>query len=166
MAQVKQGDTVAINFNGTLDDGTVIDSTYPDPEESCDCESGDHTCDDGSCCQDPGPYELTLGEGEFFPSIEDALIGMAPGEKKTIVIPAADAFGEYDPENVFSVPRGEFPDDEINPEVGLELEVTGDNGEVFVATIVEVSDEQITLDTNHPLAGEDLTYEFELVEIL
>lgn len=166
MTQAKQGDKVAINFIGKLDDGTIIDSTYPDPDDACDCESGNHDCNDGECCQESGPFELIIGDEEFYIPIEKALIGMAPGEKKTLVITPDDAFGDYSAENVFSVPRSEFPEDEITPEVGLELEVDGDDDDVFMATIIKVNADEITLDTNHPLAGEELTYEFELVEIL
>lgn len=166
MTQAKQGDKVAINFIGKLEDGTIIDSTYPDPEESSECGSKNHACNDEGCCGDSGPFELEIGAKEFYIPIEEALVGMAPGDKKTLVISPDDAFGDYDSENVFNVPRSEFPEDEITPELGLELEVDGEDDEVFMATIIKLSDEDITLDTNHPLAGEELTYEFELVEIL
>jgi peptidylprolyl isomerase len=146
-----------INFIGTLIDGTVIDNTYPD--------SAEESCQDDDCCHEHGPMELTLGEGEFYLPVEEALIGMQVGEKKTVVISSEDAFGEYDEENVFSVKRSELPDD-IIPEIGLELEVTGEDDELYMVTIVEVSDDEISLDSNHPLAGEELTYEIELVEIL
>lgn len=164
MAQAKQGDKVSINFIGKLDDGTIIDSTYPDPEHEC-CGSHDDK-DHDHCGHESGPFELELGAKEFYIPIEEALVGMAPGEKKTLVISPEDAFGDYNTENVFNVPLSEFPVDEITPEVGLELEVDGDDDESFLATIIKVGDEELTLDTNHPLAGEELTYEFELVEIL
>lgn len=167
MTQAKQGDKVTINFIGRLADGSIMDSTYPDPENTdCDCgEDAEHDCSDGDCCQETGPFELTIGEGEFYIPVEDALIGMTPGDKKTVTISPDDAFGDYDPENVFSVARSEFPED-IQPTVGMGLEVTGEDDEIYMVTVVEVTDEQISLDTNHPLAGEELTYEFELVEIL
>ncbi|WP_020675904.1 FKBP-type peptidyl-prolyl cis-trans isomerase [Geopsychrobacter electrodiphilus] len=156
MAQVKEADKVAINFIGTLADGTIIDSTYPDPDEDA--------CNDEDCCHEHGPMELTLGEGDFYTPIETALIGMRVGDKKTVVVAPVDAFGEHDPENVFSIKPGEFPED-ILPEVGLELEVTGDDDDLFMVTIIEVTDDEIVLDSNHPLAGEELTYEIELVKI-
>jgi peptidylprolyl isomerase len=106
-----------------------------------------------------------IGEGSFYIPVEEALIGMQPGEKKTVTISPDDGYGDYDPENVFSFPRSEFPDD-IEPKVGMGLEVTGEDGDVYMVTIVEVTDEQLSLDTNHPLAGEELSYEFELLEIL
>jgi len=157
MAQVKEADRVAINFNGKLADGTLIDSTYPGPEEDA--------CGDDDCCHEHGPMELTIGEGEIYSPIETALIGMRVGEKKTVVIPSDEAFGEYDAENVFSIKRSELPED-ITPEVGLTLEVSGDDEEYYMVTMIEVTDEEVSLDTNHPLAGKALTYDFELVEIL
>lgn len=157
MAQAKQADKVKINFIGKISDGTIIDSTYPDPDHDA--------CNDDACGHEHGPFEITIGEGDFYTPIEEALVGMAVGEKKSATITPDDAFGDYDPENVFSVKRSEFPDD-ITPVVGQGLEVTGDNDEVYMVTVVEVTDEEVSLDTNHPLAGEELNYEFELVEIL
>jgi peptidylprolyl isomerase len=161
MALAKEGDKVTINFIGRLEDGTVIDTTY----ESDHHHDQDCGCDDEGCGCEPGPMELVIGEEEFFPQVEQALIGMAPGDKKTVKIPAEDAFGEYDQEKVFSIGRDQVPAD-IKPEVGQELEFTGDDDEVLEVTVVDVTDEGILLDANHPLAGEDLTYEIELVAIL
>jgi peptidylprolyl isomerase len=109
--------------------------------------------------------ELTIGEGDFYLPVEAALIGMQVGEKKSVVISPDDAFGDYNPENVFTIKRSEFADD-ITPEVGLGLEVTGEDDEIYMVTIIKVTDDEISLDTNHPLAGEELTYDIELVEIL
>jgi peptidylprolyl isomerase len=109
--------------------------------------------------------ELTTGAGDFFPQIEEALIGMTPGEKKIVVIPVDDAFGEYEEERVFTVSRKDLPDD-LNPEVGDQLGLSDENDEIIGVTVVEVSDDNISFDANHPLAGEELTFEFELVEIL
>jgi peptidylprolyl isomerase len=157
VAQVKKSDRVSINFTGKLADGTLIDSTYPDSEES--------SCEHDNCSHDHGPYEFTLGNGEFFPSIEEALIGMKVGDKKVVVIAAEDAFGNYDPENVYQVERSELPEGLV-PEVGMELEVGDDEDDAYSVTIIHVDDKEITLDANHPLAGQELTYEFELVAIL
>lgn len=157
MAQAKKGDKVTINFTGKTSDGEIIDTTYPDAEG--------HNCGDDECGHEHGPFELLLGEGDFYVPIEEALIGMAPGERKTLTISPDDAFGDYDPESVFSVPRNDFPDD-IVPAVGMGLEVAGEDGDEYMVTVVAVTDETVSLDTNHPLAGEELTYEFELVEIL
>lgn len=167
MAQVQQGDKVKIDYIGTLDDGTIFDSTHEMDEcDSEDCSSEE--CSDDSCgCggHDVGPMELTIGGGDFFPQVEEALIGMAPGEKKTVVIPMADAFGEYDEERVFTVPKKDLPED-ITPEVGDQLALSDEDEETIGVTVIEVSDDSVTFDANHPLAGEDLTFEIELIEIL
>jgi peptidylprolyl isomerase len=168
MTQAKKGDRVSINFVGTMEDGTVFDSTLDIIEtNSCssdDCGSGD--CGSSCGCDDEvGPMELVIGEDEFFTQIEEALIGMTSGEKKTVTIPAEDAFGDYDEEKVFEISRSDIPDD-LYPEVGQELELTGEDDEVLEVTVVDVSDETVTLDSNHPLASENLSYEVELVDIL
>lgn len=157
MVQAKKGDKVTINFTGRLADGSIIDTTYP--------EAQDHACSGDECEHEHGPMELVIGEEGFFIPIEEALVGMAPGEKKTLTIDPDDAFGDYDAENVFSVPRSDFPND-ITPTVGQGFEVSGEDDELYMVTVVEVTDDAVSLDTNHPLAGEQLTYEFELVEIL
>ncbi len=169
MTQAKQGDNVSVNFVGKLADGTIIDSTSLEEEScgsECGCGSTAHDSSDHECCQDTGPFEVSIGSNEFYVPIEEALIGMSPGEKKTVTISPDDAFGDYSSENVFNVPRSEFPEDEITPEIGMELEVDGEDDETFMATIIKISDDEITLDTNHPLAGEELIYEFELMQIL
>lgn len=161
MATAKQGDKVRINYTGTLEDGSIFDTTL----ESAGCcdDDSDCGCDDDCGCEH-GPMELTIGNEDFFPQVEAALVGMAPGEKKTVVIPAEDAFGEYDEDEVFSISREQLTG-EIVPEVGMELELTGDDDEAVEVVVVEVNDETIVVDANHPLAGEDITYEIELLEI-
>ena len=166
MAQAQKGDRVIIDYTGTLEDGTIFDSTL---EGDC-CDDGQcstDSCEDEGCgCDESGPMELTIGGDEFFPQIEEALIGMAPGEKKTVVVPAAEAFGEYDEERVFTVARSELPED-MPVEVGAELVLTGEDDEDELAvTVVEATPEQVTFDANHPLAGEDLTFEITLNEIV
>lgn len=156
MAQAKNGDTVKIHYTGTLEDGTIFDST----QESAECES--ESC---GCGSEHGPREIVIGKGEFLSAIEEGLIGMSPGEKKQVIVPAEDAFGEYDEERVFSIPRSDLPED-LNPEVGDEIVLVNDEEEELGVLVVEVGEEEITFDANHPLAGEDLTFDFELVEIL
>lgn len=166
MAIAKQGDKVRINYVGTLKDGSVFDTTLSDSgccDDDCGCD-GDHGPDDGCGCES-GPMDLTIGAEDFFPQVEEALVGMAPGEKKTVVIPAEDAFGEYDAEEVFEIKRSQLTGD-LEPEVGMELELTGDDDEPVEVTVVEVTADSITVDANHPLAGQDITYEIELLEIL
>jgi peptidylprolyl isomerase len=153
MATVKKGDRVRIVYTGTLEDGTVFDSCHESAEHSSDC----------SCSA--GPRELTVGKGEFLPQIEEALVGMTTGEKKSITIPAGQALGEYDEENIISIPRHDLPDN-IEPALGGHILLVNEKDEELEALIVGINDEGITLDCNHPLAGEDLTFEFELVEIL
>jgi len=163
MATAKQGDKVIINYTGKLEDGSVFDTTIK--ETGCCDDDADCGCDDDGCGCETGPMEITIGAEDFFPQVEEALIGMAPGEKKTVTIPAEDAFGEYDEEEVFSISRDQLTGD-IVPEIGMELELTGDDDEPVEVTVVEVTEETLTVDANHPLAGEDITYEIELLEIL
>jgi len=167
MATAKKGDKVIINYTGTLEDGSVFDTTIKEAGccEDDDCGCGDDGCNDDDCGCETGPMTLTIGAEDFFPQVEEALVGMAPGEKKKVTIPAEDAFGEYDEEEVFSISREQLTGD-IVPEIGMELELTGDDDEPVEVTVVEVTDETLTVDANHPLAGEDITYEIELLEIL
>jgi peptidylprolyl isomerase len=167
MAQAQKGDRVRINFVGTLDDGTDFDSTHEDDECTPDDCASDDCTDDGCGCggHETGPMDLTIGGGDFFPRIEEALVGMSPGEKKSVVIPFDEAFGEYDEERIFTVPRKDLPED-LTPEVGDQLALSDENDEAIGVTVIEMSDDSITFDANHPLAGEDLAFEIELVEIL
>ena len=172
MAKVKEGSRVRINFTGTLEDGTVFDTTYDLGQNDCsDDACGDDACSDDSCgdagcgCNpEPGPMALTIGSEEFFPAIEEALIGMAPGDKKTLTLTAEEGCGEYDEELVFTIPRDQFPAD-VEPAEGDDLELAGDDDEGMVVTVVDVTDTDVTVDANHPLAGEELTFELELVSI-
>lgn len=159
MAQAKKGDRVKINFTGKLEDGSIFETTLEDP----DCCSDDG-CEDDDCCES-GPMELVIGEEDFFPVVEEALIGMSPGETKTVVVPAAEGFGEYQTEAVFTVEKQLLPEGLI-PEIGMEMVLTGDDDEEVEVTIVDVTETSVTFDANHPLAGEELTYDVELVEIL
>jgi len=163
MATAKKGDKVKIDYTGKLEDGSVFDTTIK--ETGCCDDDADCGCDDDGCGCETGPMELTIGAEDFFSQVEEALVGMAPGEKKTVTIPAVDAFGEYDEEEVFSISREQLTGD-IVPEVGMELELTGDDDEPVEVTVVEVNDDTLTVDANHPLAGEDITYEIELLEII
>lgn len=166
MAQAKKGDKVKIDYVGKLEDGTVIDSTQPFEcaDDNCGC-TPDHDPDECGCGEESGPMELILGAGDFFELIEDALIGMAPGEKKSVVIPAEEAFGEYDEEQVFTIDRSELPAD-LQPEVGAGLVLTDENDESIEVTVIEANENSVTFDANHPLAGQNLTFDIELLEIL
>ena len=109
--------------------------------------------------------EFTIGEGSVIPGFERAVTGMAVGEEKTVTIPVADAYGERLDQMVAQVPRGDLPAD-LTPEVGMQLEVTQHDGHSFPVLITEVTDEAVTIDANHPLAGRALIFDLRLVEIL
>ncbi|MBW2471733.1 MAG: peptidylprolyl isomerase [Deltaproteobacteria bacterium] len=141
MTQAKNGDTVKIHYTGKLQDGTVFDSS-----------------------SDREPLKFSIGSGQVIPGFEEAVTGMTVGEKKTALIPCDKAYGERNPSMVMIVDRKHVPAD-IDPDVGLRLQVGSPSGELIAVTVIEVSDKNITLDANPPLAGEDLTFELELVEI-
>jgi peptidylprolyl isomerase len=141
MAHPRSGDTVKVHYTGRLRDGRVFDSS-----------------------KQRGPLELTVGKGEVIPKFEEALTTMEPGEERTVAIPAEQAYGPRRDDLIVSVDRAKFPE-HIEPAVGQELQVRRDSGATAIVTVTEVSDEQVTLDTNHPLAGEDLTFDLELVEV-
>ena len=138
--QAKHGDTVRIHYTGTLRDGSVFDSS-----------------------RGREPLEFVLGSGQVIPGFDVAVTGMAPGEQKTVTIPAAQAYGEPREEMVVAVGRDEFPP-HVTPEPGQRLQMS-DGTQSFAVVVREVSDDQVVLDANHPLAGEDLTFALELVEV-
>jgi FKBP-type peptidyl-prolyl cis-trans isomerase 2 len=141
MTTAKAGDTVQVHYTGRLDDGTVFDTSV----------GGD-------------PIEFTLGTHEVIAGFEDGVTGMAVGESKTITIPADQAYGPYDDDLVLVVERGQFPAD-LTPEVGQMLKLQQPTGEAIDVMITEVTDQSVTLDANHPLAGETLTFDLQLTHI-
>jgi len=141
MSQAKSGDTVKVHYTGKLEDGSVFDTS------------------DTST-----PLEFTIGSGQIIPGFEEAVIGMQPGEKKTITIPSDQAYGPYYQEMLQTVDRTTIPQN-IELEPGMQLRVVGADNQAFVVTVVEVNENSVTLDANHPLAGEDLTFDVELVDI-
>ena len=149
MAQAKKGDMVKVHYTGKLDDGSVFDSSE---------------CDDDDCGCSSGPLEFTIGEGQVIPGFEQAVEGMSIGESKTVHIPVDQAYGERLEEMVAHVPRTDLPPD-MEPEVGHQLEVTQEDGNVFPVMIMAVTETEITIDANHPLAGQNLNFEIRLVEI-
>lgn len=159
MSKAKNGDKVVIDYRGRLEDGAIFDSTFEEDcegdecsSESCDCESGE--CDDDCGCgeHEHGPMEFVIGSGSFFTQVEEALVGMEVGETKKITIPAEDAFGDYDKEKVFAVPRSDLPED-LKPTIGDELILTNEEDEEIAVVVVATTDDTVTFDTNHPLAG-------------
>jgi peptidylprolyl isomerase len=141
MAQAKHGDTVKVHYTGKLEDGTVFDTST-----------------------EREPLEFTIGEGNIIPGFEKAVVGMDPGQSKTEVIPTEQAYGPYQEEMVVTIDRKQMPA-EIAPEIGQQLHIQQPNGQVLPVIITDVSDATVTLDANHPLAGENLTFDIQLVEI-
>lgn len=141
MSQAKSGDTVKIHYTGTLDDGTEFDS---------------------SAGRDP--LEFEIGSGQVIPGFDNAVEGMAVGDKKNVRIDAADAYGERHEQLVQQVPRSALPDD-LAPEEGMALQSQSPDGQVMMLMVTAVGDEEITVDANHPLAGKALTFDIELVSI-
>jgi peptidylprolyl isomerase len=141
MSQAQKGNTVRVHFTGKLDNGEVFDTS-----------------------KGKNPMEFKIGEGTVIQGLEKAVIGMHEGETKTAKIPAEDAYGLYRKELVAEVEKDRLPDD-IEPQVGQLLKVKQNNGEVFTVSISKIGDNNITLDANHPLAGKDLTFDLNLVEL-
>lgn len=141
MAHPRSGDTVKVHYTARLEDGFVFDSS-----------------------KERDPLEVTIGEGKPFPAFDEALTQMEPGEELTVTIPSDRAYGPHRPELVLAIDRTEFPSD-IEPQVGQQLQVQHNQGQVTVVTVADVSDEQVTIDANHPLAGQDLMLELQLVEV-
>lgn len=141
MTQAKKGDTVKVHYTGTLDDGTVFDTSA-----------------------EKEPLEFTLGEKQIIPGLEDGVLGMEIDESKTINIPADQAYGPHHDERVIEISRDQVPED-MTIEVGQVLELADQNGQRVMVTVHELTDEAVKLDANHPLAGQDLNFEIRLVEI-
>lgn len=141
MAQAQHGDTVKVHYTGKLDDGTVFDSSV-----------------------DREPLEFTIGQGGIIPGFEQAVLGMSQGESKTETIPVENAYGPYIEEMVVTVDRQQMPA-EIEPQVGQQLHLQQPDGQMIPVMITDVSNSTVTLDANHPLAGETLTFDIQLVEI-
>lgn len=141
MAQAKTGDTVHIHYTGRLADGTVFDTS-----------------------RDREPLSFTLGEGRVIPGFEEAVTGMEPGQSKVTEIPSDRAYGPRRPEMEMTVPRAQLPDG-LDPEVGQQLQMQTAEGQAFPVTVTATTDDAIELDANHPLAGEDLTFDIQLVKV-
>ena len=141
MSNAKSGDTVHIHYTGTLDDGTTFDS---------------------SAGRDPLSFEL--GSGQVIAGFDKAVDGMAVGDSKSVRIEPEDAYGERHEQAVQQVPMSALPE-EIKPEVGMQLQSQSPDGQIMQLTVTEVADDSITVDANHPLAGQALTFDIELVKI-
>jgi len=142
MAQAKAGDRVKINFIGKLEDGSVFADTA-----------------------DSEPLEFKLGENKIIPGIENAVEGMNVGESRIVDVNSEQAYGQHRDELVEEVSRDMFPKN-VEPKVGQRFEVPQQVGQPMVVRVIDVSEQAVTLDGNHPLAGRDLTFELELLEII
>lgn len=142
MGHAKEGDTVKVHYTGKLRDGTVFDT------------SANRT-----------PLEFTIGEGSIIQGFEEAVVGMSPEDQKTVHISPEKGYGPHREEMVVEVERGQFPP-HIEPEIGKRLQIQQSGAQNIIVEITEVSESKVTLDANHPLAGKDLTFDIELVEIL
>jgi peptidylprolyl isomerase len=170
MAQAKAGDRVTVHYTGTLEDGSIFDTSegYVD---QCRDEIGSDKCgcsgnDDSRCGSQAGePLEFVIGDGTLIPKFEAAVIGLEPGDSIKVTILADNAYGQRAEEMVAVIERSEIPA-EMNPEPGQQMEVILQDGSPMPVLVTEVTDKAITLDANHPLAGRDLTFDIRLVEIL
>ncbi len=142
MAQVKSGDKIKVHYHGKLTSGETFDSS-----------AGRE------------PLEFEVGSGMVIKGFDDGVTGMQVGEKKTINIPAEEAYGPRNPEMIIEMPKERFPKD-MEIEVGTPLGMSDQNGQQFQVTVVEIKDDAVMLDANHPLAGEELIFDLELVEIV
>lgn len=142
MQQVKNGDKVRVHYHGKLNDGSTFDSS-----------------------EGREPLEFQVGSGQVIKGFDDALVDMKTGDKKTVVIPAEHAYGEASESMYIEYPLADFPED-MQPQLGLELHMSDAQGNNFPVTIREIRDEVVVLDANHPLAGKELTFDIELVEIV
>lgn len=142
MQQAQSGDKVKVHYHGTLRSGEIFDSS-----------------------QGREPLEFTVGSGQVIKGFDDGVRGMQVGEKKTVQIPVQDAYGEKSNEMIFEFPKSQFPAD-MNPEIGAQLMMSNGSGQSFPVTITEIKEDSVLLDANHPLAGQDLVFDIELVEIV
>lgn len=141
MSQVKQNDTVKVHYTGKLADGQVFDSSL-----------------------EREPIEFTLGQGQLIPGFENGVIDMGVNEKKTVTIPCSEAYGEVNDALFQEVKKDQLPP-EIKPEVGMGLVSKNPDGTERQLRVAEVKDDAIVVDANHPLAGQDLIFDLEVIEI-
>ncbi|MDX1590491.1 MAG: peptidylprolyl isomerase [Balneolaceae bacterium] len=141
MSKVKDGDTVKVHYTGTLKNGEVFDTS-----------------------EDREPLEFTLGQGQLIPGFEKAVTKLNVGDSTTVDIPSKEAYGDVRDDLIISVPKDQLPDN-IEPQIGMQLQVNQPDGQPVPVRVTEIGDENLTLDANHPLAGKDLTFKIELVEV-
>ena len=142
MQQVKSGDKVKVHYHGKLQNGETFDSS-----------------------QGRDPLEFTVGGGQVIKGFDQGVMGMQVGDKRTVEIEVTDAYGEKNEEMVIEFPKTQFPRD-MKPEVGMQLMMNNGEGQSFHVLVKEVKEESVLLDANHPLDGENLIFDIELVEIV
>ena len=142
MQQVKKGDTVKVHYHGRLKTGETFDSS-----------------------KDRQPLEFEVGSGSVIKGFDDGVTGMGIGEKKTINIPVEEAYGQKNPDMIIEMPKDRFPEN-MELEVGMPLMMSNGEGQNFQVVIHEIHEESVVLDANHPLAGQDLIFDLELVDIV
>lgn len=171
---VEKGDKVKVEYIGTLDDGTVFDKSGGwdgeddscDCENDCDCEKGEeHEHDDECGCGcDCGPLAFIAGVGQVISGFDEAVLGMEVGEEKTVHIDAENAYGPPNPDMIQQVPKDQFPP-ESGIEEGMQFLIELPDGNRMPVRAVEIGDDHITLDLNHPLAGQALNFKLKVVGI-
>lgn len=142
MSQAKNGDTVKVHYTGKFADDTIFDTSI-----------------------NKVPLQFSIGKGMVIPGFEQAVIGMSIGESKSVEIPASEAYGLYHKELVIEIKKDDIPE-KLNPAIDQQLELIGGNGQKFIGRVTNVSELTVTLDANHFLAGKDLFFDIQLVEIV
>jgi peptidylprolyl isomerase len=143
MRPAKQGDTVRVHYRGKLQDGSVFDETF-----------------------NREPLRFTIGGGQLISGFEEAVVGMTPGDSKTTELPVEKAFGPYLEERVFEVPKNKFARWDPQPLVGERVPILQPDGSPIDVIVTEVTESNVTVDFNHPFAGQDLTIDIKLLEIV
>jgi peptidylprolyl isomerase len=143
MRPAKQGDTVRVHYRGKLQDGSVFDETF-----------------------DREPLRFTIGGGQLIPGFEEAVVGMEPGDSKTTELPVEKAFGPYLEERVIEVPKNKFARWDRQPTVGERVPIPQPDGSPIDVMVTEVTESKVTVDFNHPFAGQDLTIDIKLLDIV
>lgn len=140
--KVKKGDTIQVHYTGKFEDGKEFDSSLSRQ-----------------------PLQFEVGAGRVIKGFEDAVVGLQAGEKKTVTIPAEDAYGSYDENLLIEIPKKNVPEG-VTPEVGMRLQLVNQQGQAAHVVVTEIVDETVRLDANHPLAGKTLVFDLEVLEIL
>jgi peptidylprolyl isomerase len=142
MAKAKLGDTVKVHYTGKFEDGSIFDSSI-----------------------NGNPLEFTLGLGHVIPGFDNAVIGMEPDEKKSFKVEPEEGYGNYSNDLAFEIDKSRIPDD-LKPEIGMDIVITNETGEKTNFTIIDVKEDSIIIDANHPLAGQILNFDIQLMDIL